>query len=70
MGVGVLIDTERKGGESIIHDHDWLTYGLTWWGGWMYRIVTGVTSDVGVPSTYLVNAGIGYFSSVSLVEKG
>ena len=25
-----------------------------WWDGRMYRIVTGVTSDVGVPSTYLV----------------
>ena len=24
------------------------------WGVWIYRIVTGVTSDVGVPSTYLV----------------
>ena len=26
---------------------------VTWWGGRMYRWVTGVTSDVGVPSTYL-----------------
>ena len=26
-----------------------------WWGGRMYRIVTGVTADVGVPSTYLVD---------------
>ena len=25
-----------------------------WWGGWMDPIVTGVTSDVGVPSMYLV----------------
>ena len=32
-----------------------VTYG---WGGWMYHIVTGVTSDVGVPSTYLVKCGI------------
>ena len=31
-----------------------VTYGKPWWGGWMYHIVTGVTSDVGVPSTYLV----------------
>ena len=31
-----------------------VTYGYQWWGGWMYHIVTGVTSDVGVPSTYLV----------------
>ena len=36
--------------------HSWPRYWLVWpwWGGWMYRIVTGVTSDVGVPSTYLV----------------
>ena len=26
----------------------------SWWGGWMYRIMTGVTSDVTMPSTYLV----------------
>ena len=25
-----------------------------WWGGWMYWIVTGVTSDISMPSTYLV----------------
>ena len=31
-----------------------VTYGQPWWGGWMYHIVIGVTSDVGVPSTYLV----------------
>ena len=31
-----------------------VTYGQPWWGGWIYRIVNGVTSDVGVPSTYLV----------------
>ena len=35
--------------------HSWPWYWLVWprWGGQMYRIVTGVTSDVGVPSTYL-----------------
>ena len=55
--MGGLIDLERKECESIIHDHDvWVTMG----GGgrgwrWMYHIVTGVTSDVGVPSTYLVS---------------
>ena len=27
---------------------------LKWWGGQMYQIVTGVTSDVGVLLTYLV----------------
>ena len=34
MGVGALIDTERKGCESIIHDHDcdlWVTMV-----GWVY----------------------------------
>ena len=34
-------------------DHSW-QWVWPWWGGWMYRIVTGVTSDVCVPSTYLV----------------
>ena len=32
-----------------------VTYGKPWWGGWMLIIVTRVTSDVGVPSTYLVH---------------
>ena len=31
-----------------------LTLVLPWLGVWMYRIVTGVTSDVSMPSTYLV----------------
>ena len=52
-GMGWSIDNERKGCELSIHDHDvWLLW--PWWGGQRYRIVTGVTSDVGVPSTYLV----------------
>ena len=38
----------------IIHSWPWLVW--PWWGGRMYRIVTGVTSDVGVPSTYLVSS--------------
>ena len=54
MGVGTMIDTERKGWEVIIHDHD-CDLWVTMVGGWMYRIVTGVILDVGVPSTYLVN---------------
>ena len=37
-----------------------VTYGLPWWDGWMYHIVTGVTSDVGVPSTHLVHSANGY----------
>ena len=54
MGVGVLIDTERKGCESITHDHD-CDLWVTMVGRWMYRIVTGVHSDVSVSSTYLVD---------------
>ena len=38
----------------VIHSWPWYWLAWPWWGGWMYRIVTGVTSDVGVPSTYLV----------------
>ena len=34
-----------------------VTCGYPWWDGWMYRILTGVTSDVGVLSTYLVFPG-------------
>ena len=57
LGMGRPIDNERKGCESSIHDHDvWLVW--PWWGGQMYWIVTGVTSDVGVPSTYLVSVSI------------
>ena len=44
--------SQRKGCESIIHDHNrdlWVTK----MGGWKYQILTGVTSDVGVLSTYL-----------------
>ena len=31
-----------------------LTLLWPWWGVWMHRIVIGVTSDAGVPSTHLV----------------
>ena len=31
-----------------------VTFVWTWWGGRMYQIVAGVTSDVGVPSIHLV----------------
>ena len=37
----------------VIHSWPWYWLVWPWWGGRMYRIVTGVTSDVGVPSTYL-----------------
>ena len=49
-GIGRPIDNDRQGCESSIHDHD---IDLCDHGG-MYRIVTRVTSDVSVPSTYLV----------------
>ena len=39
----------------VIHSWPWYWLVWPWWGGRMYRIVTGVTSDVGVPSTYLVS---------------
>ena len=38
----------------VIHSWPWYWLVWPWWGGRMYRIMTGVTSDVGVPSTYLV----------------
>ena len=38
----------------VIHSWPWYWLVWPWWGGRIYRIVTGVTSDVGVPSTYLV----------------
>ena len=38
----------------VIHSRPWYWLVWPWWGGRMYQIVTGVTLDVGVPSTYLV----------------
>ena len=38
----------------VIHSWPWYCLVSPWWDGRMYRIVTGVTSDIGVPSTYLV----------------
>ena len=65
-GIVGLIDVKWKGSELIWYltdcmdvSHPFMTwYWLMWpwWGGRMYRIVTGVTSDVGVPSTYLVRS--------------
>ena len=47
--------TLHKGGGS----RSFMTMTMTiWWprsGAWIYQIVTGVTSVVGVPSTHLVN---------------
>ena len=43
--------------KDVIHPFmtmSWYWLVWPWWGGRMYRIVTGVTSDVGVPSIYLV----------------
>ena len=50
-GMGWPIDMEGKG---VIHSWPWYWLVWPWWGGQMYQIMTGVTSDVGVPSTYLV----------------
>ena len=38
----------------VIYSWPWCWLVWPWWGGRMYQIVTGVTSDIGVPSTYLV----------------
>ena len=38
----------------VIHSWPWYWLVWPWWGGRMHWTVTGVTSDVGVPSTYLV----------------
>ena len=38
----------------VIHSWPWYWLVWPWWVGRMYWIVTGVTSDVGVPLTYLV----------------
>ena len=38
----------------VIHSWPWYWLVWPWWGGRMYRILTGVTSDVVVPSTYLI----------------
>ena len=41
-----------------------LTFLWPWWSGWMYQIVTGVTSDASMPSTFLV-----YWSVVTLINS-
>ena len=54
--------SQEWGGRLTINEkdvsHSWYWLVWPWWGGRMYRIVTGVTSDVGVPSTYLVSVGL------------
>ena len=55
----IALSQERGGQLTMIENmwviHSWPWYWLVWpwWGGQMYRIVIGVTSNVGVPSTYL-----------------
>ena len=49
------IDMAQKGRESIIYDYD-LDLWVNMVGGWVYGIFTGVTSDLGVPSTHLVTS--------------
>ena len=54
----------------VIHSWPWYWLVLPWWCGRMYWIVNGVTSNVGVPSTYLVclwcAALLGYFWNACL----
>ena len=55
MEVGVGADWQVTKGMWVDHSWPWpLPMGNRGGGGWMYHIVTGVTSDVGVPLTYLV----------------
>ena len=54
LRMGGPIDIAQWGWQFVIHDHDM----PIWWprsGVWIYQIVTGVTSIVGVPSTHLVS---------------
>ena len=55
-GVGRPIDMEQKGCEPSVHDHD-IDFVWLWWIGWMYWLMTGVTSKVGMPLTYPVLFG-------------
>ena len=48
-GMGGLVDLEKRGYESTMHDHEC----DLWWCGLMYSIVTGLTSNVNITSTYL-----------------
>ena len=67
-----LIYMERKGCESSIHGHDINFVVLSWWVGWMYSIVTRVTSHIGIASPYLflVNVDVLYVSIyVSYIRK-
>ena len=54
-GMGPLIDMERKR-MWVIYSRPWYWLVWPWWGGRMYQIVTGVTYDIRVPSTYLVTS--------------
>ena len=51
----------------VIHSWPWYWLVWPWWGGRMYRIMNGVTSDVGVPSTYLVTCH--YMLGLQLIQK-
>ena len=42
----------------VIHSWPWYWLVWPWWGGRMYRVVTRVTTDISVPSTYLVDMKI------------
>ena len=55
MGVGALIDTERKGCEWIIHDHDcdlwvtmvgWMDVPYSDWGDFRRRRAVDISSSI------------------------
>ena len=52
----------------VINSWPWCWLVWPWCGGWMYQIVNGVTSDLGVPSTYLVQLYHGIIYSTAMAE--
>ena len=53
----IALSQEWGGGLTINEkdvSHPWYWLVWPWWGGRIYQIATRVTSDAGVPSTYLV----------------
>ena len=55
------VDSHCRKGVAVVHSWPW----PQWWprsGVWIYQIVTGVTSVVGVPSTHLVRSSCRMFA--------
>ena len=68
MGVGVLIDTERKDCESIIHDHDcdlwvtmvgWVDVPCSDWGELRRRRAVDISSLI-TPLQYIASSPNGF----------